>query len=475
MKTNSFQSHRLIAALSLYLYFLSTPAAAQNLKCFILTPPEQLLPGVKRVAVMDLAVTSRYHFSDDRTKDKGKKSDLEKVLGVVTTLAKKEEERFKDSGAKLADYMIAALLENDRGVREVGSGFLGLGKKEGKSFQGGAHTDIFTVVERTRVEQIIEELKLGQSGLIDDSQAAQAGKLLGVDAVISGTVSASCDDQLLTENREDKKKGNYQVNCHKRDTHVAAAIRLVHVETGQVMGSTEKRKKSDEKKCEGEWSADPGTPEASVDKLLREASLELVNYFAPRFQYQKLDFADLENNAHKRYKETAKKALEGYDLDTAFMQYTAVAEHDPYESAAQFNLGVLHEAVGNYRLAVEKYGMAFKLKSKEKKYMEAQNRVRKQEEFWKQLNAMDIFLQERTFNVAAEQLQILTTAKIEVKGPGSARRAIKAEPNASATTLLMVPGEIELEYLGTSGQWYKVKLLDGREGYIFKEDAKLIN
>jgi hypothetical protein len=474
MKANSFQSHRLFAALSLYLWFLSTPASAQNLKCFILTPPEQLLPGVKRVAVMDLATTSRYNFSDDRTKDKGKKSDLEKVLGVVTTLAKKEEERFKDSGAKLADYMIAALLENDRGVKEVGSGFLGLGKKEGRSFQAGAHTDIFAVVERTRVEQIIEELKLGQSGLIDDRQAAQAGRLLGVDAVISGAVSASCDDQLLTENREDKKKGKYQVNCHDRDTSINAAIRIVQVETGQVIGSIEKRKSSDEKKCEGEWG-DLSTPEASVDKLLREAAYELVNYFAPRFQYQKLDFADLENNAHKRYKETAKKALEGYDLDTAFMQYTAVAEQDPYESAAHFNLGVLHEAVGNYRLAVEKYGLAFKLKSKEKKYMEAQNRVRKQDEFWKQLNAMDIFLQERAFTVAAEQIQVLTTARIEVKGPGSARRAIKAEPSAASATLINVPGEIELEYLGVSGQWYKVKLLDGREGYILKDDAKLIN
>lgn len=453
--------------------FFACSAASQNLKCFILTPPEQLMPGVKRIAVMDMNVSSRYHRADDRTKGKGK--DIDKILGVVSQLAGKENERFKDSGTKLADYMIAALLENDRGVREVGSGFLGLGKKEGKSFQNGAHTDLFAVVERARIEQIIEELKLGQSGLIDETQAAQVGKMLGVDAVISGTVSASCDDRLVTEDREDKKKGKYQVNCHKRNTSVTGAIRIVNVETGQVMGSTESRKKGDEKKCEGEFGADLPTPEASGDKLLQEVALELVNYFAPRFQYQKFDLAALENSAHKRYHETAKKALENYDLDTAFMQYTAVAEQDPYESAAHFNLGVLHEAVGNYRRAAEKYGMAFKLKSREKKYLEAQNRVRKQEDFWKELNAMGIFLQERTFNVSQELVQAMTMAKIEVKGPASARRAIKAEPSAGSATLIMVPGEIELEYLGTSGNWYKVKLLDGREGYIFKDDAKLIN
>jgi hypothetical protein len=119
--------------------------------------------------------------------------------------------------------------------------------------------------------------------------------------------------------------------------------------------------------------------------------------------------------------------------------------------------------------------MAFKLKSKEKKFAEAQSRVRKQEEFWKQLNAMGIFLAERAFNVSQEQMQVMTTAKIEVKGPGSVRRAIRAEPNPGAATLITVPGEIELEYLGASGQWYKVKLLDGREGFIFKDEAKLIN
>jgi len=280
---------------------------------------------------------------------------------------------------------------------------------------------------------------------------------------------------LFTEDREDKKKGKTQVNCHERDTSVAGTIRVVHVETGQVIGSTEKRKKSEDKKCDGEWGSDPPTPEASVDKLLREVAVELVNHFAPKFVYQKLDFEELQNKAHKRYHETAKKSLESYDLDAAFMQYTAVAEMDPYEPAAQYNLGALHEAVGNYRQAVEKYGIAFKLKSKEKKFAEAQTRVRKQEEFWKQLNAMGIFLEERTFNVSQEQMQVMTTARIEVKGPSSARRAIKAEPATGAPTLVMVPGEIELEYLGATGEWYRVKLLDGREGFIFKDDAKLIN
>jgi uncharacterized protein YgiM (DUF1202 family) len=44
----------------------------------------------------------------------------------------------------------------------------------------------------------------------------------------------------------------------------------------------------------------------------------------------------------------------------------------------------------------------------------------------------------------------------------------------SSPTLVKVPGEIELELIGKAGDWYKVKLLDGREGFIAKKDAKVL-
>ncbi len=130
--------------------------------------------------------------------------------------------------------------------------------------------------------------------------------------------------------------------------------------------------------------------------------------------------------------------------------------------------------MGNYNLALEKYTMAAKLKSKEDKYFKAQNRVAKQVSFWEKLNAMGIYIQERKFEVSSDQVQQATLAKIQVNGSASNRFEIKAEPNAVSMTLVKVPGEIELELIGKSGDWYKVKLLDGREGYIAKKDAKVL-
>jgi tetratricopeptide (TPR) repeat protein len=200
----------------------------------------------------------------------------------------------------------------------------------------------------------------------------------------------------------------------------------------------------------------------------------LANYFAPRFELQKMEFAKIEGEEYKRFAETAKDALERYDIDTAYLQYAAIAEQDPYNHAALFNLGVLYESVGNYQPAQGKYSMAAKLKSKEDKYIKAQARVAKQVAFWEKLNAMGIYIQEHTFEVSAEQIQAATVAKIQVNGPGSSRFEIKAEPNPSSQTLVKVPGEIELELIEQAGDWYKVRLLDGREGFIAKKDAKML-
>src|SRR5574341_647791 len=150
---------------------------AQNLKCFILTPPEQLLEGVKQVAITDLSVTTSFQADDPPGREK------KGITGLFEKLSEagKAPQRFADSGTKLTDMMIALLLQDKRGIEAVGSGFLGLSSKEGKSFQSGARTNVFSVVERSRMQQVMNELQLGQSGAINEAQAAQVGQLLGVD------------------------------------------------------------------------------------------------------------------------------------------------------------------------------------------------------------------------------------------------------------------------------------------------------
>ena len=452
-----------------------SPVFPQKIKCFVLTPPEQLLPGVKRIALADFPVTASYNYSNTSKEARGQKV-LSQILSAVAEVGDKKnvEKQLTDRGGKIVDYMIADLLEADRGVREVGSGFLGLGKKEGRSFQEGAYTNIFSVVERNQMQRIIEEQQLGQAGIIDETQAAQVGKILAVDAVVLGTVSVSCGDRAFDEKRTDKKKGDYTVVCTERVATANAAIRIINVETGQVMGLKDARNQQKAKKCEGDYSNPLPAPQETVDICLHDVASQLVNYFTPVFTYQEIDLQKIKVDQYKTMAEKAKDAIDRYDLNTAFVQYTAIAQQDPYNDAVLFNLGGIHEAVGNYENALAQYEMAYKLKSKEDKYRKAIERVRKQVAFWEQLNALGIQLQPQTFEVSEAEVQATQIKKLEVKGPSSARRAIKAAPDANSETLVLVPGEIELEYLETVGTWHKVRLLDGREGYIAADETEKI-
>ncbi len=49
----------------------------------------------------------------------------------------------------------------------------------------------FNVVERLKLKSILEELELSQTGIIDSKSAKQAGKLLGADVILTGTLAAT--------------------------------------------------------------------------------------------------------------------------------------------------------------------------------------------------------------------------------------------------------------------------------------------
>ncbi len=52
-----------------------------------------------------------------------------------------------------------------------------------------AQSGSFTLIERQQLEKILEEQKLGLSGLIDADSAKQVGQLLGAEAIVMGSVS----------------------------------------------------------------------------------------------------------------------------------------------------------------------------------------------------------------------------------------------------------------------------------------------
>ncbi|MBI3298141.1 MAG: hypothetical protein HYZ75_08255 [Elusimicrobia bacterium] len=90
-----------------------------------------------------------------------------------------------------------------------------------------AKTNRFVVVERDKLAKILDEQKLQASGAIDARTVVQVGKILGLNAIVTGSVT---EFGVKTEGSE------YLLVQSKRQTAEAAVdIRLVDAETGQVL------------------------------------------------------------------------------------------------------------------------------------------------------------------------------------------------------------------------------------------------
>ncbi|MBC7327030.1 hypothetical protein H5T87_02810 [bacterium] len=69
-------------------------------------------------------------------------------------------------------------------------GTVNLGKIVGEMFTTAlVRMGAFDVIERSKIEAVMEELKLQHGGMVDPSSAVAMGKLLGVDYILTGTIT----------------------------------------------------------------------------------------------------------------------------------------------------------------------------------------------------------------------------------------------------------------------------------------------
>jgi curli biogenesis system outer membrane secretion channel CsgG len=85
----------------------------------------------------------------------------------------------------------------------------------------------FIVVERDKMDKLMAEQKLGMSGAIDPNTAAQVGKILGLNAIVTGSISQFGEDTEGSEYLITQSKSQV-VKC-------TVDIRVVDAETGQVL------------------------------------------------------------------------------------------------------------------------------------------------------------------------------------------------------------------------------------------------
>lgn len=121
--------------------------------------------------------------------------DTENTLNNISTKISK----FKHNGDLHKSQLKIAVVE-----------FQSLGFNKEKSFVGKmisemfttevANSEAFKIIERDQLKKVLDEIAVGQSGIIDTSDARQLGKILGADAIITGSVM-KIEEELRIDSR----------------------------------------------------------------------------------------------------------------------------------------------------------------------------------------------------------------------------------------------------------------------------------
>lgn len=397
----------------------------------VLKAPTKRLEGVRKIAILEFDNQSNF---------------IIRKLGA-------------DFGGRLPDFMTAELIKDYRGAVER------------KIFMDKVPTNVFSVVERSQIDVILQEQGLSVSGAIDESKAVDIGKLLGVDAMILGTLSYNYEDETYTRESE-KKDGTVEITYYRnRKLNASASMKIVSVQTGEILGTTNERlDKTDLASSKKKY---PGTgavksPEALAESAYKDIAVRLVNYFSPYYQTTGISLRRVKFKNFKKDAKEANKWLQKGDIDKGYAIYKTIYESDPYNPIAAFNLGAIHEAVGNFKDAKKYYDIAYQLESDTKAYERASQEAQKYTEMMDDFEAIGISIDTYSFDGSEEAL----AEKVEVKGSSSTRVAIYSAPDNSAEVVVKVPGGVDLPIIEKIKGWYKVRLITGAEGFLREKDGR---
>ncbi len=98
----------------------------------------------------------------------------------------------------------------------------------------------FDVIERVRINEILREQALGQTGAIDEATAAQVGSITGVEMVIVGGITAYSVDRVKTTDGSARYRAGITLGVRFVDTESAQIRKATEISTRATHSSSRK-------------------------------------------------------------------------------------------------------------------------------------------------------------------------------------------------------------------------------------------
>jgi curli biogenesis system outer membrane secretion channel CsgG len=416
-----------------FIFSIISSVVAQDIECFILKAPEKPFYTIKKIGILEFTVKNN-----------------------------------RSMNSYVTNQIVNDLVDQYRGIYDVQSSYWGLKKgKEGQTFVRGVKTDFYQIIERDQLEKVLREQRLSLSGAIDEGSAAEVGKILGLDVIIMGEVSYSSVDERGTSLLGLASSSNS--NCLTRKVTAKGTMKMVSVETAQIVGTKTAESIYSIYKCDDQRSS---IPHANVmaEVCMKDLAHKFVDYFAPGYAHIDYEFERIKNREFRTQGKEALGFIEKGDLDHAFPIVYAIYEADSYNPKAAYNLGILYEMVGSYPDALEYYNIAYELDYTNEIYAEAAQRAQAGVELYNYLN--DIGRPVLPYTFMNQGAADVLADRVEIKGSSSDRVEVYEFPDPSSKVVAKVPGGLEFKVIEQKGKFYKIQLRGTKTGFVSKSDVR---
>lgn len=240
----------------------------------------------------------------------------------------------------------------------------------------------FTLVDRASLDKTISEMKLSQSGLVNQKTAVKLGRLIGAQGIYTGVVSQyNYNDSPYSERRtactryetKRNKDGstyqgsciswrNYNVSCVKRVASFAVSPKLVETSTGKILYSRNLSANAESSGCKDTY---PVQSEAIlIEKAKNIVKKEFRHDIAPYYITREITLMDSTDGINSPdAKEKLKNGLAYADkgrLDSACELWSEAKNLAGGAPALLYNLGVCAESRGDLNTALTLYKQADK-------------------------------------------------------------------------------------------------------------------
>jgi len=236
----------------------------------------------------------------------------------------------------------------------------------------------FQIVDRGSLDRVMNEMKLGMAGTVNEETAAQVGKAVGANGVYAGTINtSSVSEEFYFEKRQtcsfyrtaiDSKGGktqecaswyDAQVSCTRRTAAFSFTPKLIEVESGRIIFSNTYENKVESKVCadDGRFLDDGTVMQKKVQEtVMHKFRMDVAPYYAMMSFTLKDSTAGISSDAAKAKLKEGVTFAKANRMDRACPIWREAMVLAPGSITLMYNVGICdetedrpHEALALYQ------------------------------------------------------------------------------------------------------------------------------